>query len=349
MNRLSQFIKQLREEAKDVKSCFTTYSIQSIIFSAAVLAAMFSMLDKFPLAVFSCIPVIILLMIISRIGIYKYATANRLYGYELHIGRTYRYNKNSKQKKQLYRDISWEEAQRAWRIVQTRVFRELYTTPECDRTSKWLKKTGILNWINYFRPNLYRYNNTSKNKINHFRALKDINEKMAESEYPWFDLRILTEVNIGGLESDSYHAGTYLKNILGMLILMQHMLLVPIVVLFFKDYTFFDSKMDFILIFVFITMFSLINLRSIRVNNRRKILENEFLSIHSCSIIWQAIVLAHHLALRSCPKSYKFYTLSLLQQANDISSNIFNIHGWIDAQSEELTSNLAEKTGSANQ
>jgi hypothetical protein len=145
MNNQTELIKQLREEAKDVKSYFTTYSIQSIIFCAAVLAAMFSMLDGLPFAVFSCIPVIILLMIISRIGIYKYATANRLYGYELHIGRTNRYNKNSEQKNQLYRDISWEEAQRAWRIVQTRVFREIYITPECDATSKCLKQTGILN------------------------------------------------------------------------------------------------------------------------------------------------------------------------------------------------------------
>jgi hypothetical protein len=187
-----------------------------------------------------------------------------------------------------------------------------------------------LNWVNYFIPSLYRYNTTSKAKINDFRGLKDNDEKMKANGYPWFDLSVLTEVNIGGSESDSYHAGTYLKNILGMLLLMQHLLLVPILVLFFKDKDFFDSKMDFVLIFVFIAMFFLINLRAIRVNRRREILENEFLSIHSCSIIWQAIVLAHHLAILSCPTSYIFYTLCLLQQANDISSNIFNIHEWID-------------------
>lgn len=135
-------IVQLRKEASDVKACFNNFSFQALAFSSTVLAIMFGTLKNYETSVLAAIPAIVLLMIVCRIGIFKYSTANRHYGYELHLGRLYRFfeiNSNKTKNDILFSKISlfsWEEALHSWRVVQTAIFRKIYKTPETDNITQ---------------------------------------------------------------------------------------------------------------------------------------------------------------------------------------------------------------------
>src|SRR2546423_941 len=82
-------IKQLRSEANEAKQCFTTISYQTIALSLTVLGASLAATQwHFAGAAYAPLPVILLLLAVCRIGIFKYSTANRNNGYELHLART---------------------------------------------------------------------------------------------------------------------------------------------------------------------------------------------------------------------------------------------------------------------
>ena len=49
--------------------------------------------DEKPFVAFAAVPAIFLLMLVSRIGIFKYTTANRNLGYELHLNRLKAYER----------------------------------------------------------------------------------------------------------------------------------------------------------------------------------------------------------------------------------------------------------------
>jgi hypothetical protein len=154
----------LRAEAGHVKQCFTSFSFQALAVSVTVLAATFSIMDRFSWAVYAPLPAVGLLMAVCRIGIFKYATANRNCGYELHLARV-KHIEASTALTQLsrwqpyMRKIEWEEALRAWRVVQPTLFRSIYVTPQTDRIALKLDWFG-LGVLNFFRPSLYRINQT---------------------------------------------------------------------------------------------------------------------------------------------------------------------------------------------
>ena len=387
-----ELIEHLRQESRDVKQCFTTYSYQSLIFSATVLGSVLATMQHYPLVVFSVIPVIIFLMIMCRTGIFKYASANRIYGYELHLERI-RFIQGSNldpsitKTLSLYRMIGWEEAQRAWRIGQTAIFRKIYKTPDENKIAIILKKMG-LDFLNYFHPGLYRYSKQVKKLRKKFKECKDEksinfdcpNEKCgkrAESNmkrctaYPWFlvnDLSVLDIKNkatkscfkrvinkifkIGPRDQNSYHAGSYLKNILGVLILMQWLLLVPMGIVSWLWFFPGPEKLDlqhypslWICLSMMAIMLGLILCRKVRTDRRREMLENELLSIHSCCIVWQAVVLAHYSALIKTNGTFKNYTQYLAEEAKELRDCAFVIHDWIVMKSKELTKILNNSKG----
>ena len=95
-------------------------------------------------------------MTVARIGTYKYGTANRNYGYELHLFRSKYTIANSAKGWQSYmRNISWEEALRAWRVVQATVFEHLHykkwspnylrkTARKKDKKSRWFQPGALV-------------------------------------------------------------------------------------------------------------------------------------------------------------------------------------------------------------
>ena len=381
-------IKHLRQEARDVKQCFTTYSYQALIFSSAVLGVAFSTLQHYRYAVFSVVPVIVFLMIICRTGIFKYSTANRIYGYELHLERIktmYRFGKDDSTDKvlDLYKFIGWEEAQRAWRIIQTAIFRRIYKTPDEDKIAFFLKKNHV-NFINYFRPDLYALKAETKELLDIFKSCVGSTGQEFQcgfdtclfkgpcgkgdecKEYPWFMVDYLSENGIknvmtreegengcpgSGLGTQStYHAGSYLKNILGVLILAQWLLLTPLVIDFCmslggKDH----SPPRWLTLFVLIVTSILIFLRQTRITRRRRILENELLSIHSCAIVWQAVVIAHYSALKRTNGTFHHYTQYLSLEAKCLRECTYVIHDWIAMRTRELVEWLPpKKNGQSN-
>lgn len=376
-----QLINHLRQEARDVKQCFTTYSYQALILSSAVLGSVFATMQHYPIVIFSVVPVVIFLMIICRTGIFKYASANRIYGYELHLERirflqSFNLGTSNDKTQCLYRMIGWEEAQRAWRIVQTAIFRKIYKTPDENTLAMKLKKLN-LDVINYVRPDLYAYTseiqvlrkdfqNFNDGKSVYFvcpnaecKAKRSINHKEECKAYPWFFINDLSAKGIRckttndnkknrGLQIDpeaqsSYHAGSYLKNVLGVLILMQWLLLIPMVIVLFLWWVPGPEKLDlqhypsgWLCLLVMSLMSILISCRKIRIDRRRRMLENELLSIHSCSIVWQAVVLAHYSALKKTNGTFKHYTQYLSEEAKGLRDCAFVIHDWILAKSKEL-------------
>jgi hypothetical protein len=79
-------------------------------------------------------------------------------------------------------------------------------------------------------------------------------------------------------------------------------------------------------------------LRQLRITRRREILENEMLSIHCCSVMWQVVAVAHCLALRRASGVYEHYTEHLRDVALEAADKLFGIHQWLKVQSKELAS-----------
>ena len=127
-----------------------------------------------------------------------------------------------------------------------------------------------------------------------------------------------------------------------MLTLMQILLLLPIPLTLLNKWDQLNSQLICLFVSIFFLMLYLIVMRLIRVNRRRQILENEVLSIHSCSIIWQAIVLAHYKTILKTHEPYKHYTLSILKEIKGLGSKdkIFTIHNWLEEKSKEISQEM---------
>jgi len=314
----NDLIKRLREEANEVKKCFTNFSFAAITFSSAVFAAIVSTVDKFNEVSFAAVPVVALLMVVCRIGIYKYSTANRNYGYELHLARRESFGpKISGTIMAEIKRIEWEEALRAWRVVQTAIFRALYRVPENTN----------FRLIKFIDPRLYRLKNSIEEDNEVYKKVVNNQNKdqwKCKKEYPWYMPNLLAWDK--DEEYSSYHAGTYLQNMITILQLMQVFLILPMAYLFIarQDWT------RWLYLVAFFLMLALIYLRSIRMKRRRLLLENEILSIHSCGIVWQAVALAHVLARQECNGFCEHYTELLMVQCQEIKSRLFDIHQWFN-------------------
>lgn len=124
-----EFIKNLREASQDVKDCFTKFSFQALAISAGGLGIILKLQFSDPIFGFANILIFMLALSVARIGIYKYTTANRQAGYELHLYRTLALpDSEGDGWNASMRKIGWEEAMRAWRVVQTTAFEHLYET-----------------------------------------------------------------------------------------------------------------------------------------------------------------------------------------------------------------------------
>ena len=295
-------IKALRKEAQDIKDCYTKFSFQAIAFSATVLGVIARFQPQYPYVALSSIATIIVLITVSRIGVYKYTGANRMYGYELHLFRTRSLQESAGNGwKSEMRMIGWEEAMRSWRIVQATIFREIYITK-------------------FLIPKIMK---------------KKYREKPNNSDYyRWFDIEDLAEP-----EAD-YHPGTYLGTMNSILYLLSGLSTIP---LFFLAYQI--NQYSFLTLEYFLALSSLLVVIYfyIRERFRRKILESELHSIHSCSITWHGVVVAHYRALK-LSDGYKGYTKKLVGQAKDIVRNIEDIHKWVydstvDSTVNDLTPN----------
>src|SRR5437868_3197282 len=121
-----------------------------------------------------------------------------------------------------------------------------------------------------------------------------------------------------------YRAGSYLRTTLWVLTWMQGFLLAPLFISIVKR-TVQIVQGEFALLWP--TVFQVIVLlpvgfiivrRHRRHRRRQVILEDELLSIHSCAIVWQAVIVAHYQALEKCD-GYEHYTANLARVASEIA------------------------------
>lgn len=291
-----QLIEMLRREAHDVKDCFTRFSFQAIAVSGIVLGFIAKFQESTPWLGFSSVFVIIITLVVSRIGNYKYATANRHFGYELYLQRTRWINDYPPPGWQSYmKKIGWEEAMNAWRIVQASIFVKLY--------------------------------NSGAYKANTLKS------DFEDAPNKWFCQRDFTTGKAKGDGAASeYHPGDYLKIMLDVLHLITILSFIPIIIIpvqFILCGKYFEAILSMLIAApIFIISLTHINIRI----KRRRILEDGLLSIQSCAITWQAVVVAHFRALDSIAEdgdNYSEYTRKLSSQAENLTQNVLNIHGWI--------------------
>lgn len=127
-------LDQLREEALAVKECFTNFVFQSATAAAVAFGFIVLNVNDAPFVTLTAAPTILVLMIVCRIGVFKFTTANRNLGYQLHLARMESFLRTSTSDEVRSRvhgimNLDWETLLRAWRVVQVAVFREIYRTP----------------------------------------------------------------------------------------------------------------------------------------------------------------------------------------------------------------------------
>ncbi|KAA3613019.1 MAG: hypothetical protein D8M58_11960 [Calditrichaeota bacterium] len=316
-------IKRLREEAREVKDCFTKFSFQALVFTSITFGLIVRFQGDHPIISLASLALIFLLQAVARIGTYKYATANRNFSYELHLHRSMLSPESPPLGwKDDMRELSWEEAIRAWRVVQATIFHHLYYTD--------------IFFIRNILPNFLKHEHRP-------------NKKKKINKYLWFEpSRLVTK-------GTKYHAGSYLSTMFLVLNFFTFLAFIPIYLSISQIY--YDPNLKeystllpyLISVTILLTVYIL--WRVIKTRKRRQVLESGLLSIHSSSIIWQAVTVAHYRAIKNADREnnpegifYKNYTQLLSEEAEKLKHNIFDIHLWIhDKCCFQITQQTIEK------
>ena len=297
-----KLIDRLIEEASLLKNCVTNFSFQTMAICVVVLGLMlryqFSTNGTVYVG-FAGSGIVLLALAVMRIGIHKNEAANRALGYELHINRIKNFPEKAKDGWQGYMvRIGWQEAMRAWRVVQPTIFNHLYEKSRC--------------WN--FKP----------------KTLKK--EYSSQEKHKWY----LPESIIS--KGAKYKSGSYFHRIFILLTVIACVFLGLQGIMCYQVCTSPDVKATlfvkiFSIIFTLIICALLIN-RYLNIKRSKENLEYELLSIHSCAILWQAVVVAHYRATEKCRKqrggTLKNYTFYLSEDANILKEFIFDIHQWIE-------------------
>jgi hypothetical protein len=344
-------IDALRKEASEVKDCAAKYSFQGMMFIGGVLAALATLQRQTWTVSLACIPLVFVLRAIAKTCVHKYATSNRNLGFELHLERHVRIARSRGEEPQLP-DIGWEEGMRAWRVVQATVFNTLY------ETSRPQERIGRRRYVRRFYLWLVERVFGGSGGPNYRKKTTD--KDIKSGCYCWF---APGENLVAGTK---YHAGVFLKSTLKLLHVLTWLSALPLLVsvpqaasqdsrnitqLMSALYTAWPRPLPVIVAivqhppwFVFLaascyTLLGFIRREHLWDGQRQNLLENELLSIHSCSIMWHAVVVAHFRAHEAtvgvgeaskCGGTYEGYTRNLSLEAMRVKENAYRIHNYID-------------------
>jgi hypothetical protein len=293
-------IDSLRKEAAEVKDCFTKFAFQAIGIAVAVLGYMALHHENLYASLISTAVVIQLLLVAARVGTHKYHTANRNYGFELYLRHVADQRPSPEDWVQ---PVTWEEAILAWRVVQATLFRFLY-----------FEQFPFPNWLRW---------------------------KFRSREKRWFEPQSL--VNAGGaktndsrgLEKAAYHAGSYLGTMHSFLFSLSVIALVPAVISLHEKWNYsipLWRQKEAAVGLACLGLLMLVLFTALARNYvRRTILEKGLLCIFSCSIMWKAVIAAHHRALCEAEgdSTGSRYLHELARQASQITGQAFEIEKWI--------------------
>jgi hypothetical protein len=381
-------IKYLREEAYAVRDCFTRYSVQVMAVSGGLLVAIAKFQTEEPhIGLLSFFPVVLILLVL-QMGIHKYATSNRLLGYELHLQRTAHYLSRDNCH-EIIESVGWEEAMRAWRVVQPTLWQTIYQPvvheakfsflpqwpirlyPLLDTlTAKVLKRLAAF-IVDREQFDRWYYVIAIRKDIE--RSIDEqLNKNDAEQGKDgyvgyWFDqARAFSRLKDREKLELSYNPGGYLGTMMFLFMLVIATCFFLLYVSLAQAWAEFAtivhqqepaliSKIGIAALNSLATVFVLGGSFAVaaalkNINSRIRTLESGLLSIHSCAILWEAIVLAH---LRSLEKLHFFnedfptktmhgYTNAIAHQADEISKHAVKIHKWIDDVRSELNKMLQQ-------
>lgn len=381
-----KIIDILRKEAGDAKSCFTQFSFQGLIFLNAALGVIFGTVNINIFAAFSCLPAIIILQVLCRIGIYKYGAANRAYGLQAYIESLNNCLDNNGARKKcsleemnaldlIIKNGNFEQLFRAWRIIQPSIFVRVYHTPQFKDMKLWRElryhvlcsKTRFINLLlliltaikfilnkrilrrkryknSFLSQKLKRFEASRKLKFKEYYSLKNEAERKVRSysasrnrtkNYPWFMLSEIT--------NNRYYPGTYLKQMLSVLIILQYLYLGPMVYACIRIIE--AGKINFLqlsfYVMVTVVLFNIIFETGKIYIRRREILEKEIHSIHASSIIWNIVAIGHYRGVILASEQAdnpdsdnilnfeKIYLDYIHNYAYEVSTNIYEIDSWL--------------------
>jgi len=277
-----ELIRRIRDEAAEVRDCFTRYSFQGVALVTFFMGFVFRFTD--PNSIEVCLVgvfPIILLQTIASIGTHKYSTANRLLGFELHLQRTNRLVASPKSDwKRTMRILGWEEAMRAWRIVQPTMFQFLYITGNIVEKEDGSKVKQAIYWLGgqFWRrkPDQLR----ECLRISNSEVLNLIKKQV------WFEPRSFLP------QTAAYYAGGYLQTMLNVIYVVTAVCFLPV---FYATYQVSqnDNGVFATCIVAAVAFFTLFTFNRYRLTfYRRRLLEEGLLSIHSCAIMWQVTVIS---------------------------------------------------------
>ncbi|MEL6673912.1 MAG: hypothetical protein AAFR61_17040 [Bacteroidota bacterium] len=269
--------ERTRKEAESVKDCFTRFSFQAIVFTAA----MIGVIGKFSIGLFPeiliSIATIILLLTVARIGTYKYASANRLFGFELFADQV--------RADQLeVPNMGWEQAILAWRVVQATLFDHFHYTRNNNRLR-----------FRLFQP--YRIKGDHRfYRVSRKGFLGRVFKHKRRKRSLWFELDTYPEIG------SVYHAGGYLRTMLKVLNTLAAVVLLLQPLLLWRTYTNATASgsaapLSTLELSIYLGLLTLIFIglmyRLVLTWTQLQLLEKGFLSIHTSGILWHVVAEAH--------------------------------------------------------
>lgn len=343
---LSNLDSEIRKEAWELKDCCTRYSFQGVTVLTAAYALMGRVFIDNKSIGYAGFLLAMLALVLLNLITYKYGSSNRVYGYLLHLQRsTPRSFKGETEQTPVsstfsttkwqpwMRYVGWEEAMRAWRVVQPTIYYSIYRDPLDElrnRNRRNDRKLSMLEGVVHDVANILHSINVTFSQPP-YPVLKQ--KYIGLGTYRWFLPSVLVT------NKAAYNSGNYLKRLCAVLFLMLGIgylfFVFATIATWYSESSLLASKIFAIILAIGIGLAFLYT--SARLHKKTDRLESELESIHSCSVIWQAVVLAHYRALGCCEKyfgrSYYRYTFMLSVQAEHlIASGIENIHEWMGEQ-----------------
>jgi hypothetical protein len=288
--RETDLIAQLRLEANDLKECFTRYSFQAISICSIAGAGILHFMVREPIVGLGNVAILLIMLVVCRLGTFKYGAANRHFGYELYLKQTRDIPADFCGRwKPEYRKMDWEEAMRAWRVVQPTLFERVLKKGDLLRRERYRNgfEPSSHNPMWYAQHSLFGIGSAARwHSGTYLRTMLVFLHFLACSAVLllWFTV-LLVEMNDGQVE----------------VVAGNHLIVLGGKIEYFGLHT--TILMLFVAAITLVaTIFTYIRVRCDRM--RCRILEDGFLSIHSCAIVWQAVITAHHIALEKC-RHYK--------------------------------------------
>jgi hypothetical protein len=312
-------LDQLHAEVRGLQDNFTKYCFQAVSICSVTAGVIFHYMNENPYvgaAAFVLLPIV---LITSRMGNNNYASIQRILGYELHLARTLNVPDRFKGRwKEEYRNIKWEEAMRAWRIIQPSLYDKIYVGGRLFVPARY--KSG-------FTP--------SKHNPLWFCQKSLLGDNKNATWYPGTYLQVIQRIlyAIAGialiimslapffvLAKERYPVGYMSHEWVNALIslgiagegglrnlyLLCHSLIPGVGSIATSPYPV-SPTVEWHAVWHFIMfMFTVVALlvaivftfSRFRVDvQRRGAMEDGLLSIHSCAIVWQAVVIAHYEAV----------------------------------------------------